>query len=245
MKSNSKTFLMIAIIIGLLITLFVPYKIVYRLSRPEQSIYALVSALICLPLFYFGKKKNLHEDDRTKKIMSYLPWGIMGEIGMAVFFWTTTNITAKFVVWGVFFNYILSFLCYFSAFLVILVLLFPKESNTSITNPILDPLADFPPTTREVINKGRYWVNAPPGITIFVFFIIAGIGNTINAVKHHDESSNFFFIVSGVGFLLSFTFGIIATFKWQKWARRSGIPEEELKAAAKEVNLWWPNTKVE
>ena len=88
--------------------------------------------------------------------------------------------------------------------------------------------------------EGRKRVGNPTALTLLIFVMIGAIGYILSIFIFHDTNLNIFFIPAGLGFLIGFTLNIVTTYKWQRWARQSGIPEEALKEAAKSAGLWWP-----
>jgi len=231
--------------LGLFFVLFGGVKVIQNIKIPVnfQPYIALASAALWfVSALIFQKLPDKTQKAKASQFFS-LVIGLF-QIIFAVLCWTVDE--AKIQIFKQLKFYNLG-LCVFSISVLYAALFqffFPALQPTT-PKPRPDPLEEFPATTQEVVKKGAYWVNLPTILTICAFFVIGVIGMAITTAKSHEEALDFFLIVTGAGFLIAFVIGIIQTYRWQKWALQSGIPEAELKAAAKCVGLWWPKTKEE
>jgi hypothetical protein len=232
--------------IGLIVAFLVPIIIVFELSRPQQSIYAAVCGVVCLITYYFGNivRSNIREKiDRDEKILKNLIWCGMGELGVLIFFVASTNFEIQIVRWGVMANFALSLVGYSSAFYILFTLWFPQVIVE--TNPITppDPLAFLPTTLREVLHEGRTSVDITAIRVLAVYFLVVIVANAFLV-----GLTNLLMIII-VEFCAALPLAMIVrnlvARKWQVKARQLGIPEEELRSAAKLVGLPWPKIKEE
>jgi hypothetical protein len=208
------------------------------LPMKTQPVAAITSSFVYfISSFLFVRIPNKPENFRNHHIR--LLWIGIAEIILAILFWTVIKPRTEFALWGRGFNLMFGMIGMVNAYSAIMFYMFPKIFHNILT-PTPNPLSEFPGSVQEIIDKGRKWVNGSVGITISVFFLIGVIGNTVLTIKFNDESNDFFLSVVGLGFLIGFALGTILTFKWQKWARKSGISEEQLKTAARLAGLWWP-----
>ena len=182
--------------------------------------------------------------ERQKNYPRRLFWIGSVQVLLAVLLWIFIPLRSQIAAWAAITSLMFGMYGLVILYNSIIFYFFPNLLQMISSRPP-NPLAEFTVLTQEVINKGKHWVNVLPVIVIFVFFMVAGIGNMIIDVTLREGPTDFFLIVMLVGFMVAFATGFFATIKWQKWARKSGVPEEELKSAAKAAKLWWPKTKEE
>ena len=114
---------------GFLTTFIVPTLIAINLSNSENSIYAIVCAIVCFLVFYFINKKSYKHSERINKGIEFLFWCGLGEIVVAIFFWTDPQAPFIFLVEGL--NNFCSSIGYFCAFAVLFNSLFPQAFSAS------------------------------------------------------------------------------------------------------------------
>lgn len=114
---------------GFLITFIVPTLIAINLSNSEKSIYAIVCAIVCFLVFYFINKKSYKHSERINKGIEFLFWCGLGEVVVAMFFWTDPQAPFSFLLEAL--NNTFSSLGYFLAFAVPFISVFPQAVSTS------------------------------------------------------------------------------------------------------------------
>jgi hypothetical membrane protein len=203
---------------------------------PEyREIYAFLCALLYLVILFLSRNQLTRQ-----KINIIVGLSIISGL-FAMPFWTFIIYKMS---WGWWIPGLISGF-YLMNGMMIPLLFYQFLLHIFLPEPPPEPLTLLPQNIQEVTNQGKVICNAWPAITIFVFFIISGIGLFLIGVfyKSKDLAENFFIVCLGLGFLISIISGIVATYRWQKWALQSGIPAEELKKAAKLAGLWWPDIK--
>ena len=133
MKSNPNAidFQKTILWIGFLFILIAPFLIIFKLSKSSQSIYAVICAIVCFLVFYFTNKKSYKHSERINTAISYLFWCGLGEVIVAIFFWTISHPWRLIASLAIGLNYAFSFMGYFSAFFILFTSLFPQAGSTS------------------------------------------------------------------------------------------------------------------
>ena len=227
--------------IGYLLVAIVSGSVLFNLPFEAHLGLAITSSLAWfVSSFLFARIPNKSEKYRNL----HFRWFWMGliQVILAVLFWTAIKPHTELGLWGRLINMMLGFYGFMTLYMALVSYFFPKILQTVLTPPP-NPLDKFPKSTQEIIDRGRNWINGSAGISLFVFFIIGASSYLIRVIKYKDESIDFLLIGVGLGIAVGIILSIIFTYKWQGWARQSGLPEEELKEAAKSAGLWWPNTK--
>jgi len=206
-----------------------------KISLELQPFIAIISSI----LWFISLSIFQRIPDETGKIRLARNTALgAGIIQIAFAIWMAIRSTKKIDLWLEINNLFLAIFAITTLYGATLQYLFPKLRHVTTQHPP-DPLAGYPQQLQEIIKKGRNWITGAI-IGPMIFFFYAGVIGMLVT-----DNNDFFLIITVLGFMVGFPLGLVVSYKWQKWARQSGIPEEELKAAAKEVNLWWPNTKVE
>lgn len=223
--------------------LIISLSAITKIQFQSQAMFAAISALAWFVSAFLASSKP-YRRNRPRNLPTRMLW--IGGVQLILSLLFALNFTSKswFTIYGQGINWMFGCYGFLTLYGEIVQYIFPHVLE-AVSKPPSNPLAEFPATTQEVIKKGAYWVNIPAVLTMCAFFVIGVIGMVVTTAKSHDESLDFFLIVAGAGFLIAFVTGIIQTYRWQKWALQSGIPEAELKAAAKRVGLWWPKIKEE
>jgi hypothetical protein len=212
-----------------------------KLSLKSQSALALLSSFCWIASsFLFTRIPTKLEISKNYQLR-FLAAGIVQAV-LAVLFQTLLKPRTEVASWTAYFNFIFGFISFLIFYIVLVFYIFPSLSK-KISNIESDPLSKSPSRIREIINNGRKWINGSIGFTVALFFVIGVVGNFVADHKYNNNSGNFFFICTALGFGIAFTLGIVLTYKWQAYARKSGISEKELKSAANLAGLWWPKTK--
>lgn len=226
--------------IGIFVVWYVGFISIKDISSNYQGVLALVSSLTwLLSSILFSKIQNVPEEHKN----IHIRWRWVGIINLllAILIFIINKLDSKIEFWAWSANLLLGSLSILTAYTTIIAYLFPKILQEPPSPP--NPLDNLSKSTKEVIETGLRWTGYATIIPIFGFFLIGSIGFIIDTIYFRNSGVDFFLITSGLGFLIGFPLGFVAIYRWQKWARESGIPEEELKAAAKLAGLWWPKTK--
>jgi len=232
--------------IGLIVILLVPFIIVFKLHRSQQSIYAAICGVVCLVAYYVGDKVRYYQKEKKdldEKMLKNLIWCGVGELFVALFFAASTNLDIQIVRWGVMANLGFSMVGYSSAFSFLFTAWFPQVvvETKPVTPP--DPLVSSPKNLRELLHEGRTSVDMTAIRTVAIYLVIVIVSNIFLV-----GSSNFLmaFIVEFCAALpLAMLVRYFAARKWQDKARQLGIPERKLKSAAKLAGLPWTKIKEE
>jgi len=166
-------------------------------------------------------------------------WVGLIQVILAILFWIAIKPNTEFALWGRLINMMLGIYGFLTLYGALVSFFFPRIFQIS-SAPQSDPISTLPESIQEVMVEGRKRVGNPTALTLLIFVMIGAIGYILSIFIFHDTNLNIFFIPAGLGFLIGFTLNIVTTYKWQRWARQSGIPEEALKEAAKSAGLWWP-----
>lgn len=221
--------------------IFVSGLTLLNLPEKKHTSLAVLSSLswfVCS--FIFSKIQTIPDDYKeTQKRSIWI--GIIESI-LAVIIAITLHFKKEIPFGVIALNVMFSAGGFANLYETIILYFFPKLSII-LAKPPLDPLSELPVTTQEVIDEGRKRVGNPIAITMLVSTLGGGVVYLLRIFIFGDAILSLFFIPAGLGILLSCILSIVLPYKWQQWARASGIPEEELKAAAKLANLWWPKTK--
>jgi len=214
-----------------------------KIPSEVQPFIATVSAVI-----WFTSSSLFHKvPDETGKAklarLSALGFGSL-QLIFAILFWIVIKPKTQAAIWLEIYNLFFSIMGVSYIYAVSIQILFPKLLQ-SISESPPNPLQDFSQPTQQIVRKGNNWIGGTFAIPTAIFFIGGTIANSIYAKNHNGDTSPTILIIIFAGMITGTIASFIATFKWQKWARKSGIPEEELKAAAKAAKLWWPKTKEE
>ncbi len=223
--------------------LFFSFPFLTRIPFHFQPILGGISAL-----FWFITSFIASQNPKRLKQIKNLPiralcFGII-EIILALLFLTSLQSKSWFAWFGQITNALFCSIGLMSLYIEVFYYFFPSLIEP-ILKPPSNPLDKFPKATQDIANKGSDWVGGSFALSTISFLVIGLIGDLLLLYITGDKSDTFLIICFPTGLLLGLILSIIAIFKWQKYARRSGIPEEELKAAAKAAKLWWPKTKEE
>jgi len=213
--------------------------IVTNLTISVQWLYSLVCAITCF-MSTFIAYRILGWDRLDKKLISSLLLIGVAELILTALYKKAVDQNSPLTIWMIRFL-TLSSLGFLGSYRLILSVLFPEIMIGLETVP-RNPLAEFPKSIRDIIEEGRQQVGNPAALTMLGFTMVGSIGYLLSPFIFHDAILSILFVPAMLGIFISVTLSMVLTYKWQKRARKTGIPEEELKAAAKIAGLWWPNT---
>jgi hypothetical protein len=131
---------------------------------------------------------------------------------------------------------------YTGAYRLLCIAIFPQV-EISIELPAPDALSGFPASVQEIMKEGQKRVNSLVAFIILGFTLLGAIIYLLGIFISGIGMTALFFVPAALGYLVGLPLGILRTYKWQRRARQSGIPEEQLKAAAKAAHLWWPKAR--
>lgn len=227
----------------IMIASFAAWPFVVAAPRKYQPVFAILFSFTWYASsFLASKTPGVLEKRKNYHIRLF--WTGSVQALLAILLWIFISLKSQLAIWVVVIN-MMSILYGGVVLYSLLVYYFFPNLLQMISSAPPKPFAEFPQTTREIFSKGRNGVIAAFMIPMLSPFIIGVVGNILLKGNAREDAIAFFGICTGLGFLLGFAFGFIAFFRWQKQVRRSGIPEEELKAAAKAANIWWPKIKEE
>ncbi|MFN8387096.1 MAG: hypothetical protein U0X92_11835 [Anaerolineales bacterium] len=226
--------------LGLFVVWFVSFSLFRDISPELQWVLALSSSIIWfLSSILLSEIHNVPEELKEYHVR----WRWVGAVNLflAVLFFTVIKPGSDYEIWTQSINLFFGSLSMTAVYIIVVAYLFPAILQE--TAPLPNPIEDLPESTKSVIEKGKKWIGYAQVIPLAGFFLIGSLGFFINTTYFRNEGIDLFIIFSFSGVFVGISLGIVATYKWQKWARESGIPEEELKAAAKLAGLWWPKKK--
>lgn len=226
-----------------------------KLSLKSQFVLALLSSFCWITSsFLFTRIPNKLEKSKSYHLR-LLGAGIVQAV-LAILFRTLLKPRTEIAYWAAFLNLALGLIGFLIFYIAVIFYIFPelakkipkgyKVNNSDEPEQeksIRDPLSGLPKSLQKLINEGN---DAIAKTTINVVAIGA---SAVMVSVFFLGSTKFPLAVLGVETLTVIIILIIAryfsTYKWQKRAIQSGIPEKKLRSAMKLAGLPWVNIKKE
>ncbi len=242
-KSALDTIRVVLFYIGQCATLFGAFDAFVKLPAGLQPILAIVSASAWfLSAWLIARIPNKPETRGIFHIISRSA-GI-AQLGLALLLWMIIKPETEIARSAMYLNILLAVSGFTNAYTALIFFFFPKVLQ-AISRPSPDPLAALPRRTREIVAEGEKRINDPIRIFLLGGVLTGSVGYLLWIFIFREAYISVFFVPAVLGFVIGLALGIVRAYEWQEWARQSGIPEEELKAAAKLAHLWWPKKHAE
>ena len=240
--------------LGMIFVPFASLAAIIHFSLKFQPVLALSSSFCWISSsFLINRKPNKLE--KTNNYQIRFLWAGIGQAILAISFWTLIKPRTEIAHWASYLNLVLGLMGFLIFYIALISYIFPdlfkkfpKDFKVGKSDELKqeksmgdDPLSDLPRNLQKLINEGK---DAIAKATINVVAIGAF---TVMVSAFFLGSTKFPIAILGIETLTVIITVIIVRYfvaqKWQRRAMQSGVPEEELKAAAKLANLWWSKTK--
>jgi hypothetical protein len=222
----------LVLLLSLIVVLYIPLS--------YQWLNSLLCAVACFLMVYLQAQRLERSQSADRHSRALLLLGI-AEMIFSVLSLRVVVQNLPVPLWMSVFVF-LSPIAYTGAYRLFLLGLSP-QAGKRLGTPKPEPLAEFPQAVRETMKEGQKRVKGPMAFTILAFTLLGAILYLASIFMMGKSLALLFFVPAALGYLVGMPLGVFLTYRWQHQARQSGIPEEQLKAAAKAAHLWWPKAR--